>query len=88
MIASGLDIRADALVVPHHGSASSSTHDFIDAVQPSVVVIAVCTNAYGHPQEDVLRRYTASGITPRRTDVDGDVTLSSDGARLWVSSAR
>ncbi|HJM89998.1 MAG TPA: DNA internalization-related competence protein ComEC/Rec2 [Dehalococcoidia bacterium] len=88
LITSGLDIRADALVVPHHGSASSSTRDFIDAVQPIVAVVSAGTNPYGHPHEDVLRRYTASGITLRRTDIDGDVTLSSDGTRLWVSSGR
>jgi competence protein ComEC len=84
---SGLDVRADALVVPHHGSKTSSTQELLGAVAPSVAIISVgVRNTYGHPAPEVLTRY---GTTPLyRTDEHGEVTLRSDGARLWVDTAR
>ena len=87
LIASGMDLRADVLVVPHHGSNSSSTFEFINAVQPRVAVIPVgAGNPYGHPHPDVLARY--QDVMLLRTDEDGDVTLRSDGERLWVETSR
>ena len=87
LIASGMDLRADVLVVPHHGSNSSSTFEFINAVQPRVAVIPVgAGNPYGHPHPDVLARY--QDVILLRTDEDGDVTLRSDGERLWVETSR
>jgi len=89
LLASGLDLRADVLVVPHHGSNSSSTTAFIEAVVPSVAVIPVGRNPYGHPHPDVLERYASDpAISIYRTDDDGAVTLRSDGARLWLTTGR
>ncbi|MEX2373564.1 MAG: hypothetical protein WD800_07155, partial [Dehalococcoidia bacterium] len=89
LLAAGADLRADALVVPHHGSRSSSTPAFLAAVGPAVAVIPVGTNPYGHPHPDVLERYAAlEGVALYRTDEDGSVTFRSDGARLWVASER
>ncbi|MGE3855997.1 MAG: DNA internalization-related competence protein ComEC/Rec2 [Dehalococcoidia bacterium] len=86
LVASGLDLRADAMVVPHHGSDTSSTRAFLDAVQPRVAVVSVgARNAYGHPDADVLARYGAARLY--RTDESGDVALRSDGDRLWVAPA-
>lgn len=87
LVASGLDLRADALVVPHHGSTTSSTREFLDAVQPRVAVVSVgARNAYGHPAPEVLARYGAVQVL--RTDESGDITLRSDGSRLWVAPQR
>lgn len=89
LVASGLDLRADVLVVPHHGSNTSSTAPLIEAVSPSVAVIPVGQNPYGHPHPDVLARYkTDAMIEVYRTDEDGTVTFRSDGERLWVSESR
>ncbi len=88
LASSGTDLRADALVVPHHGSKTSSTREFLDAVRPLVAVVPVGANSYGHPDPDVLARYRASGVTLLRTDEHGDVTLRSDGHRLWVETSR
>lgn len=89
LVASGLDVRADVLVVPHHGSNSSSTAPFIRAVSPAVAVIPVGTNPYGHPHPEVLERYAAgAAVEVYRTDEDGAVTIRSDGERMWVSTAR
>jgi competence protein ComEC len=84
---SGLDVRADALVVPHHGSKTSSTQEFLGAVSPRVAIISVgARNTYGHPESEVLARYGATSMY--RTDEHGEVTLRSDGVRLWVEAAR
>ena len=87
LVASGLDLRADALVVPHHGSTTWSTREFLDAVQPRVAVVSVgARNPYGHPAPEVLARH--GGVQVLRTDESGDITLRSDGSRLWVAPQR
>ena len=88
LLTTGTDLRADVLVVPHHGSSTSSTAAFIEAVSPSVAVVPVGPNPYGHPSPDVLARYETDGaITLYRTDKDGTITLTSDGDRLWLRTA-
>ena len=82
-----VDLRADALVVPHHGSNSSSTPEFIAAVRPQVAVISVgARNPYGHPNAEALARY--EGVRVYRTDQHGNVALRSDGRQLWVQPSR
>jgi competence protein ComEC len=69
-------LRADVLLAPHHGSGTSSTPDFLRAVQPSVAVFQVgYRNRYHHPRQDVYERYGAQGIARLRTDDAGAVTL-------------
>ena len=87
LVDSGLDLRADVLVLPHHGSRTSSIELFLDAVQPAVAVASVgASNQHGHPHPEVVERYGNALLY--RTDEHGDVTLRSDGERLWVGSAR
>ena len=89
LVASGIDLGADVLVVPHHGSNTSSTAPFIEAVAPGVAIIPVGTNSYGHPHPDVLDRYTLDpAISVYRTDEAGTVTFRSDGDTLWMSTRR
>ena len=60
----GNALRADVLLVPHHGSKTSSTHAFLNAVQPRIAwVQAGYRNRYGHPTTAVMARYQAQGIT-------------------------
>jgi len=73
--------------VPHHGSKTSSTAKFLDAVAPKVAVASVGeSNPYGHPAEIVVERYAQDGIRLLRTDRDGAVTALSDGKSLSVQS--
>jgi competence protein ComEC len=63
-------LQADWLLVPHHGSATSSTQAFLDAVRQHVAIVqAGYRNRFGHPRPDVLRRYNDLGVlvvqTPR-----------------------
>jgi len=70
LVQSGQSLQADWLLVPHHGSATSSTQAFLEAVQPSVAIVqAGYRNRFGHPRPDVLGRYSELGVlvvqTPR-----------------------
>jgi competence protein ComEC len=59
----GESLQADVLLVPHHGSKTSSTHLFLDAVQPRIAwVQAGYRNRYGHPAPEVMQRYADKGI--------------------------
>jgi competence protein ComEC len=56
-------LRSDVLIVPHHGSRTSSTAAFLDAVRPRVAVFqAGYRNRFGHPAPDVMARYIERGI--------------------------
>jgi competence protein ComEC len=70
-------LHADVLLAPHHGSATSSTPEFLDAVAPRFAVFQVgYRNRYRHPSEKVLRRYREREITVLRTDVKGALTMT------------
>ncbi|MDQ2928287.1 MAG: hypothetical protein M3R22_09005 [Pseudomonadota bacterium] len=59
----GSPLRSDVLVVPHHGSRTSSSVRFIEAVQPKIAVFqAGCRNRFGHPARDVVERYRERGV--------------------------
>jgi competence protein ComEC len=74
-------LKSDALLIPHHGSMTSSTAEFIAAVSPKVALINVgYRNRFGHPRDAVLARYLDKNIPVHRTDWHGAVILnSSDG---------
>jgi competence protein ComEC len=81
------DLKSDVLVVPHHGSKSSSSADFLDVVSPSVAIIPVgAGNQYGHPTDEVIQRLRMRGIDIYRTDLDGRVEVTSDGSTFSVST--
>ena len=69
-------LPAEALLVPHHGSATSSMPEFVKQVAPRHAVFAVGhRNRFGHPREDVLARYREAGSELRRTDTGGAIQL-------------
>lgn len=69
-------LRSDVLVVPHHGSRSSSTPAFVDAVSPSVALVSVgWRNRFRQPSPLVEARYRESGASLLRTDVDGAIRV-------------
>ena len=72
----GSALRADVLMVPHHGSRTSSSAPFLQAVQPGVAVVqAGYRSRYGHPAPDVMARYQEAGIPVQRSDDCGAWTL-------------
>jgi len=81
--------RTDVLKVPHHGSKTSSTEPFLDAVQPTFAIISVgLENSYGHPNRDVIERLREHHAAVFRTDEDGLISIRSDGRRLHVDTNR
>ena len=81
--------HTDVLKVAHHGSKTSSTAEFLDAVSPAYAVISAgFENSYGHPNRDVLDRLEQHRAAIFRTDQDGLVTIRSDGRRLTVETNR
>jgi competence protein ComEC len=85
LIAGSNELHSTVLKVPHHGSKTSSTAQFIAAVHPEVAVISDgYLNRFHFPSEQVLDRYAESGATVLRTDLDGAVTIEAtpDDAHL------
>jgi competence protein ComEC len=75
------------LKVPHHGSLTSSSVDFVRRLAPQVAVVSVGRgNHFGHPAPDVLDRYHDVGAAIFRTDRDGAVTLETDGRSIELQS--
>jgi competence protein ComEC len=77
----------DVLKVAHHGSRTSSTEEFLSAVQPAFAVISDgFENSYGHPHPTVLERLRQHHAAILRTDTDGMITIRTDGRRLQVET--
>ena len=73
-------LRADVLLVPHHGSRTSSSAAFLQAVRPQVAVVqAGYRSRYGHPAAEVMARYRQAGIAVQRSDVCGAWSLPPQG---------
>ena len=82
-------LRADVLIAPHHGSGTSSSEQFVAAVEPGLVLFPVGhANRYGHPHPSVVARYQDAGATTLRTDESGAITLKLTGSGTEVSTWR
>lgn len=82
---SNQELRSDILVVPHHGSRTSSTTAFLDVVAPSLAMIPVgVDNQYDHPHDEAVQRLRFRGVRLYRTDLDGTVVVRSDGEQYDV----
>jgi len=91
LVAAGVPLSADVLKVPHHGSATSSTPAFLDAVGARVAVVSAgLANGYGFPRPEVLGRYRERDVQLFRTDLDGSihVVVDTDGVRVATAKRR
>ena len=79
--------RVRVMKVPHHGSLTSSTTEFVTAMHPTVAVVSAGRgNHFGHPVPEVLDRYRRVGAEIFRTDQDGAVTVHTDGTFIDVDT--
>lgn len=73
------------LKVPHHGSATSSSELFLNALRPDVAIVSAGRgNTFGHPVPGVLERYRKAGSAIYRTDQDGAVVIETDGETMTL----
>ena len=85
----GAELRSTVLKAGHHGSASSSSEPFVEAVQPRAVVVSSAYDSqYDHPNDEVLRRLSDRSIPAYWTATHGDVVLVSDGSGVSVQTQR
>jgi len=85
----GSALDADVLVVPHHGSKTSSTREFVRQVNPQVAVMtAGYRNRFGHPKKEVLERYREIGSTIYRSDRDGAVLIDFERGGMAAGAWR
>ena len=77
------------LKVPHHGSRTSSTGAFVDALQPDLAVVSAGrNNPFGHPHPEVVRRYIDVGARVLHTGEAGAITVCTDGREVRVDTRR
>ncbi|MDQ6780068.1 MAG: hypothetical protein M3Z37_02800 [Candidatus Eremiobacteraeota bacterium] len=83
----GAELRADVLKVGHHGSAYSSTPEFLASVQPKIALISCgLHNVFGHPSPRTITALRAAGAQIFRTDLNGGISLVSNGIDLEAFS--
>jgi competence protein ComEC len=82
------DGQLDVLKVAHHGSGSATSDAWLDALRPRIAMISSGTdNRYGHPAQRTLERLERRGARVLRTDLDGDLEVSTDGHDLRVATS-
>lgn len=87
LLSSGRLSPVTLLEVGHHGSATSSSSEFLSALSPEVGVIQVGQdNYYGHPTQEALSRLDAAGVKVYRTDQQGEITVNTDGRGYRVET--
>ncbi|AXY09557.1 S-layer protein [Bacillus thuringiensis LM1212] len=85
----GSNLKSDILKPGHHGSKTSSSQPFLDAVKPSIAVISAgAGNRYGHPTQETLAKLNAMSVKVYRTDLNGTVIITSDGSNISVRTER
>lgn len=86
ILESGQDIESTVLKVGHHGSSTSTSQAFLDAVSPTYAVISCGKdNSYGHPHSETLAKLASAGVEVFRTDELGDIYCTSDGSEVIFS---
>jgi competence protein ComEC len=89
LIGQRANLKSTVLKVSHHGSKTSTTSQFLAAVDPEVAVISVGEdNPFGHPSPEVLERLIdrLGEDNVYRTDKDGTIEFTTDGETLWVKA--
>lgn len=84
MLRNGRSLHALVLKAGHHGSNTSTSTPFLEAVRPQIVIVSAGKdNRFGHPNQEVLDRATAVGAIVLRTDELGTIEVITDGQQMW-----
>jgi len=80
------DVSCDVIKVGHHGSSTSSSQSFIGKTHAKYAIISLgVNNDYGHPHKEVLKRLEAAHVKIYRTDLSGNIIISTDGVNLDIT---
>lgn len=89
LIASGADLSCDVLKCGHHGSRTSTTEALLDAAAPRYAVfLCGAGNVHGHPHQSTKTVLYRRGIRVLRTDLDGTVTMTTDGKNIFIETEK
>lgn len=81
----GDELDCEIYKVAHHGSVTSNSDEFFSVASPDLALISCgFGNSYGHPHREIVDMLDRNDITVRRTDVDGDVVVATDGEKYWL----
>jgi competence protein ComEC len=81
------ELKADVIKFGHHGSSTSSTKEFIEAISPKYGIISCgVDNSYGHPHKETLKIIDEMGIEAYRTDKQGQIIITSDGDNIEIKT--
>lgn len=83
-----MDISSTVLKVPHHGSSTSSSMEFINKISPKISLVSVGKNVYGHPSDEVLKNIKGAGSLIYRTDIHGAIKIITNGEKLKLTTVR
>lgn len=87
VLSQGYDLSATVLKVGHHGSEDSTTYPFLREIMPEYGIISVGKdNSYGHPTEEALSRLRDANVKVYRTDMQGDIIVTSNGETVTVKT--
>jgi len=86
LVADKIDLSVDVLKTGHQGSDTSTSQEFLDAVNPQMAVIQVGENDFGHPSRRVLNRLSRAEVKVYRTDWDGTIKMISDGREIKIET--
>ncbi|AOR23968.2 MBL fold metallo-hydrolase [Clostridium taeniosporum] len=83
------DLKSDVLKFGHHGSSTSSSNEFLKAVSPKYGIISCGKdNSYGHPHKETMNKISKNQIKAYRTDLQGEITLTSDGKNISIKTEK
>lgn len=81
------DLASDVFKLAHHGSSTSNTEDFLEAINPSYGIISCGQdNSYGHPHREIMAQLKARNILVFRTDLHGTIVINSDGKDISIET--
>jgi len=87
ILTAGFNVTSTILKVGHHGSRTSTSLTYLEAVNPEVAVISVGQgNSYGHPHQETLDKLASMGVVVYRTDLNGNVVITTDGINYSVTT--
>ncbi len=79
-------VDVDIVIVPHHGSKTSSSEEFIDKIKPEIAIFSYGRNTYGIPSQEVIDRYRGAGSKILSTFIDGEINVMVNNDKIYYNT--